>query len=206
MKQKTAITRNHRFGSNTTSSRKVQHGKAVIVMIGVVALVAITVIMSYVSAFNYGNEAEQSLVAKYDNMQNILGQYSLKVMEAASVPAMYKDDMKDVMTSVMSARQGEGGSKAAFQWFKEHDINLDSSLYAKIQTIIEAGRNKFQNAQTGFIDAKRAYTTNLGYLWKGFWMARAGYPKLDLDDYVIISSGHAKQAFESKVDTAIKFR
>lgn len=185
---------------------KHQQSKSLIVILGGVGLLVVAGIMSYVSAFNYGNEAEQSLIAKYDNMENILGQYSLKVMEAGSVPAMYKDDMKDVMTSVMSARQGEGGSKAAFQWFKEHEINLDPGLYAKIQTIIEAGRNKFQNAQTGFIDAKRSYSTNLGYLWKGFWMARAGYPKINLDDYVIISSGHAKQAFETKIDTAIKIR
>lgn len=181
-------------------------GNTLYIFLAVVFVVVGIGIMSYVSAHNYGNEAENSLVAKYDNMENILAQYSLKVTEAASVPAMYKEDMKDVMVSVMKARQGENGSKAMFQFFKEHNINIDSSLYGKLQTIIEAGRNKFQNSQTGFIDAKRAYTTNLGYLWKGFWMGRAGYPKIDLDEYVIISSGHAKQAFETKIDTAIKLR
>jgi len=191
---------------NNTSSIRNNNGKAVLILVAVLAVVAFVGITSYVSAHNYGNEAENSLVAKYDNMENILAQYSLKVMEAGSVPSMYKDDMKDVMTSVMAARQGEGGSKATFQWFKEHNIELDPSMYAKIQTIIEAGRNKFQNAQTGFIDAKRAYTTNLGYLWKGMWMRVAGYPKINLADYVIISSGHAKKAFETKIDTAIKLR
>lgn len=183
-----------------------QKGNALYATLGGMAVFVVIMVMSYISAYNYGNEAENSLVAKYSNMENILAQYSLKVTEAASVPGMYRDDMKDVMTSVMSARQGEGGSKAVFQFFKEHNIDYDSSMYSKIQTIIEAGRNKFQNSQTGFIDAKRAYTTNLGYLWKGFWMARAGYPMINLDDYVIISSGHAKQAFETKVDTAIKLR
>ncbi len=181
-------------------------GNALFIVLGVVALLGIAGVMSYISAHNYSNEAEQSIMAKYDNMENILAQYSLKVTEVASVPAMYKDDMKDVMTSVMSARQGEGGSKAVFQWFKEHDINVDSSLYAKIQTVVEAGRNKFQNAQTGLIDAKRSYSTNMGYLWRGFWIARAGYPKIDLADYAIISSDHAKEAFETKVGKAIKFK
>lgn len=192
---------------NTNTLKHLRNeGNALIIVLVVLAVGVGIGIMSYVSAYNYGNEAENSLVAKYDNMENILAQYSLKVMEAGSVPSMYKDDMKDVMTSVMRARQGEGGSKAVFQMFKEHNIQLDSSLYGKIQTIIEAGRNKFQNSQTGFIDAKRAYTTNLGYLWKGFWMGAAGYPKINLDDYVIISSGHAKKAFETKVDTAVKIR
>jgi len=189
-----------------TNSKIFQQGKAVIVALCILALIVVAGGMSYISAHNYSNEAEQSIIAKYDNLQNILAQYSLKVTEVASVPAMYTDDMKDVMTSVMSARQGEGGSKAVFQWFKEHDINVDSSLYAKIQTVVEAGRNKFQNAQTGLIDAKRSYSTNMGYLWRGFWITRAGYPKIDLDDYAIITSEHAKEAFETKVDKAIKFK
>lgn len=185
---------------------KNQQGKSLLIILGILGVILITFISSYVSAYNYGNVAEKSLVAKYSNMENILAQYSLKVMEAGSVPEMYKNDMKDVMTSVMSARQGEGGSKAAFQWFKEHNIELDSTVYSKIQTIIEAGRNKFQNAQTQFIDAKRSYETNLGFLWKGMWMRFAGYPTIDLSEYVIISSDHAKEAFKTKVDKAIKIR
>jgi hypothetical protein len=71
---------------------------------------------------------------------------------------------------------------------------------------MEAGRNKFENAQTKFIDTKRAYETNLGYLWKGMWLRTAGYPTINLDDYKIVSSGHAKKAFETGIDEAIKLR
>jgi hypothetical protein len=186
--------------------KKNQQGNAILISLGIIGLIILLCVISFVSNYNYGNVAEKSLVATYSNMENILAQYSLKVMEAGSVPEMYKDDMKDVMTSVMTARQGEGGSKAAFQWFKEHQINIDASLYGKIQTIIEAGRNKFQNAQTQFIDAKRSYETNLGFLWKGMWLRIAGYPTIDLSEYAIISSGHAKEAFKTKVDKAIKIR
>lgn len=184
---------------------KRQSGTTILIISIILALGATVGILSYISAHNYGNEAEQGIIAHYDDMQNVLGPYSLKVVEAANVPSMYAGDMKDVMTSVMSARQGEGGSKATFQWFKEHNLELDSSLYAKNQTIIEAGRNEFQNSQTKLIDAKQMYNTSLGSFWKGMWMDVAGYPSINLDDYGIISSNHAKTAFETKVDTAIKF-
>jgi hypothetical protein len=72
--------------------------------------------------------------------------------------------------------------------------------------MIEAGRNKFENAQTRFIDAKRTYETNLGYLWKGTWMRIAGYPKINLDDYKIITSKHAKKTFETGVDEGVQLR
>ena len=139
-------------------------------------------------------------------MENILAQYSLKVMEAGQVPSMYKDDLKEVITAAMTSKYGADGSKATFQWLKDQNINIDAGMYKQIQQIIESGRNKFENAQTKFIDTKRAYETNLGYLWKGMWMRIAGYPKINLDDYKIISSGHAKKAFDTGIDEGIKLR
>jgi hypothetical protein len=186
----------------------------VAIAIGVFLLVIIGVVVgSYVSNANYGNRAEAGIVKEYENLQNILSQYTLKVSEAAQVPAMYKDDLKEVMTSVMAARMGEDGSKAAFQWFKEHNVNIDAAMYTKIQTLIEAGRNQFQNAQTRFLDIKTTYVVNLGYLWKGLWMNIAGYPKLKVgypygtqDDFPIVKSAQAVETFKTGIDTGLKLR
>lgn len=162
---------------------------------------------AYVSNYNYGNEVEKVVQAEYKNMENILAQYSLKVKEAAQVPEMKTDDLQKVMRDAMTGRYGDEGSKAAFQWIQEnYPGQVDNALYTQIQQIMEAGRNKFENAQTKFIDTKRQYETNLGYLWKGTWLSIAGYPKINLADYKIISSGHAKKAFETGVDEAIKLR
>jgi hypothetical protein len=98
-----------------------------------------------IGIYNYGNRAERQVLAEHENLSNILGQYSLKVGEAAQVPEMYRDDVKDVITSAITARYGEGGSKATFQWLKEHNATLDAGVYAKIQQIIEAGRNEYTN-------------------------------------------------------------
>ena len=107
----------------------------------------------------------------------------------------------------MSGRYGKEGSKAVFQWIQEnYPGQISDVLYVQIQQIIEAGRDKFGNAQTEFIDTKRVYETNLGYFWKGFWLDVAGYPKIDLSKYVIISSGHAQKAFKDKIEEEIKLR
>lgn len=159
---------------------------------------------SYISNANYGNRAEVSIKAEYENMQNVLGQYSLKVKEAAQVPTMKTEDLKEVMAAAMTGRYGDNGSQAMFQWITEnHPGAVTDDLYIQIQQIMEAGRNEFQNVQTRFIDAKRTYETNLGYVWKGLWLRIAGYPKLNLDDYKIITSEHAKEAFETGVDKGI---
>jgi len=180
--------------------------KTLIAVLGVVGVLAVVLVGSYVSNYNYGNEAEKEIKAQYKNMESILGQYSLKIKDAAQIPSMQTDDLAKLFAESNKARYGANGSQGAMQWIKEQNPNLDQSTYKKLQQLIEAGRNKFENTQTRFIDAKRTYETNLGYLWKGMWMRLAGYPKINLDDYKIITSNHAKKTFETGVDEGLQLR
>lgn len=162
--------------------------------------------LSYVSAYNYGNEAEQTIKAAHKNNKNILGQYSLKVKEAARVGEKYSDAITEFVANSMQGRYGENGSKAQWQWIQEKIPTFDSSMFAKIQQIIESGRNEYQVAQTQLADMCRVYETNLGYLWKGMWLRLAGYPKLDLDKMcTLVTSAHAEKAYETGVDNGVDF-
>jgi Na+-transporting NADH:ubiquinone oxidoreductase subunit NqrC len=182
-------------------------GKGILfTVLGIVLAIVLFIVASYVSASNYGVSAEQQIKAQYDDMQNILGQYSLKVAEAAQVPDMYKNDLKEIVTAAIQGRYGENGSQATIQFIQEQNPTVDSSVYTKIQQIIEAGRNQFQNAQTKFIDTKRSYETNLGFVWRGLWLRIAGFPKINLDDYKVISSDYAQKTFESGVSEPMKLR
>lgn len=182
---------------------------AVLALLGVlgflgVALVA--VVMMYVSASNYGVKAEAQLDGTWTNNQNILGQYTLKVKEVASVPEMYTNDLKAVLAAEMSGRYGTDGSKANMQWIKEHAVNFDSSMYKKIQQVVEAGRNEFQAAQTRLIDEKREYVTQLGTIPKSFFLSMAGFPKVDLAKYKPVVAGDTAKAFETGVQDPVKMR
>lgn len=183
--------------------------KALIIVGALVAFIAVVagiLFVSYVSAYNYGNETENKIKALDSNRQNILAQYSLKVTEAAQVPEMYKNDVKEVFTAAITGRYGADGSKAMWQWLQEKNPQLDSVLYVKIQQIVESGRNKFENEQTLLIDVVRSYSNNLGYFWRGMWMRIAGYPKIDLTQYKPITSEHAQEAFKTGVDKGITIR
>jgi hypothetical protein len=189
---------------------KYQKGVAGWVFLGVVAAVAFAIIGSYVTNANYGNRAERGLEAVWEDNENILAQYSLKIGEIAQVPAMYRNDIKDIYKDVLKGRYGENGSQAMFQFLKEQNPQIDAGLYKAIQQAMEAGRNEFRVAQTRLVDQKRVYVTNLGYVWKGFWLETAGYPTLNVgygagstDDFAIITSEYAIEAFETGVDKGI---
>jgi hypothetical protein len=174
--------------------------------LGIAVSIGGFVFLNYTTNYNYGNKAENTIKAEYSNLKNILGQYSIKVSEAAQIPAMQRDDVTQVIESALSARYGSDGSRAMFQWIQEQNPSLDPKVYLELQNIIVAGRNEYQNSQTKFIDTKRVYETNLGYLWKGFWLKVAGYPKIDLDSYKIVVAIDTEQKFLDGVDSGLKLR
>ena len=151
--------------------------------VGLIVAVLVIAASSYIGANNYGARIEAQLNAEYDNNQNILAQGQQKVMEAAQVPAMYKDDFKEIISADVQGRYGKDGSKATFQWLKEHDVALDSAMYKKVQQLIESYRDEFKNSQTKMIDVRRQYEAEQGVFWRGMWLRIAGFPKVDMSKF-----------------------
>jgi uncharacterized protein YneF (UPF0154 family) len=184
---------------------KQQKGAVWIAVTGVIAFLALivgVVAVSYISAYNFGNQMEKQLVATRDNNKNILAQYGQKVQEAAQVPGMMRDDVTKVVTAAIEGRYGPDGSKAVFQWIQEQNPSLDSKVYVQLQQIIEAGRNEFQQGQTRMIDIRRSYETSLGYFWQGMWLRIAGYPKVNMADFQPVSTDRADEAFKAGKEAA----
>jgi hypothetical protein len=180
--------------------------KVFLAILAIVLVLGGTVVGSYVTNYNYGNEAEKSLTARLNDNKNIRSNYVAKVQEMVQVNDSYKDALKEVVVNAIEGRYGEDGSKATWQWIKEQNPTVDPTLYIRLSQVIEAGRNEFKNAQTRLLDEKRAYETNLGYLWKGFWLKLAGYPKINLDDIKVIITKDTNKAYETGEDAAIQLR
>ena len=186
---------------NHTSQRGAVSGGLIILI--VVGLIGLITIPSYISAANYGNATEQRLLATVENNENIYANGTQKVIEIAQVPAMFKNDVKEVVTAAIQGRYGSNGSTAVFQMLREQNGTLDPSLYKKIQQVIEGFRTEFQNAQTAMLDIKRSYKTALGSVWQGFWLGIAGYPKTDLTKFDIVTTDTARETFRTKRDKGI---
>lgn len=129
------------------------------------------------------------------------------MQEAAQVTDMQRDDLVKITTAAIQGRYGDNGSRASVQFLREQNPALDSKIYVKIQQIVEAGREEFKVNQTRLVDTKRAYETELGSFWSGMWLRIAGYPKINLDDFKIVSTERAQDAFKKgKEDGPLKLR
>lgn len=176
---------------------KSQKGSVGLVFLGIVLALIVVLGMSYVSAYNAGNQLENKLKAEYENSENILAQYSQKVLEASQVPTMMRDDIVKVTREAIQGRYGPDGARAAFQMITEQNPQVSPEVYIKLQQIVEAGRDEFKNSQTRMIDSKRAYETALGSFWQGMFMRMAGYPKQDLAKFKTITNETASEAFRT---------
>ena len=180
--------------------------KVLLVVAAVVGIFTLTLISTFIGTYNQFVSQEQIVKAQYDQNKNNYDNYFKKVKEVCQVPEMYTEDLKKVYDSAISKRYGEKGSKAMFQFLKEHNPNFDSSIYKQVQQVIEAGRNDFEANQKTLIDKKRSYETMLQVFPKNIIAGIMGFPKIDLSKLSIITSEETEKAFETKKAAPLKLR
>jgi hypothetical protein len=170
------------------------------------ALVIFTVIGIFISYANTAVTMEETINRFHQNSQNTLSSYTLKVKEAAQIPDMYTDKLKEIIQATFEGRYGENGSQATFQWIQEQNLQVDSSLYSNLQTIISSGRDEFKLSQDRKIEGCTTYQTMLRKPVSGTIMRIMGYPGIDLGICKIVLDVNTISTFETGIATEIKLR
>lgn len=180
--------------------------KALAIVFGVLLAVIGFVGVNYVKYHNLGVTMERQVKSTFDNNKVVLNTYTTKVQEVAQVPGMYKDDLNEVIKNTFSGRYGADGSKAVVQFMQEQNLNLDPTMYRQIQQVMESGRNDFKTSQQQLIDVTQNYQAQLDYVWSGFWLGVAGYPKINMADYKVMVTDDVDTKFKTGRDEVVKLR
>jgi hypothetical protein len=161
---------------------------------------------TYFTYANKGVTSETRLKSVYEENQVVLNTYTTKVQEIAQVPEMYKNDLKEVIAATFNGRYGDTGSKAVVSFMRESNMPLDPGMYTQIQRVMESGRNDFDTAQKKLIDVRNTYQAQLDYVWSGFWLKLAGFPKVNMADYKTLVLDDVASKFKSGQDSVIQLR
>lgn len=177
------------------------------VLIGLGSFIILTVVIFFVSLMGINNTCssyEESIVAQDKQNQNNLAGYINKIGDMNQVPNKYAADFRAVIKDSMQGRYGQNGSQAMFQFIKEHDIKLDSSLYKQIEEAMESGRDSFAADQKTLLDKKQMYQSYLRSQPSGFFAHMQGFPKMDLSKYDIVINDETAKAFETHRTGSLK--
>lgn len=184
---------------------------AVVILVCILSVIAtggLFIWGMYTSSYDTGVFYENQLKAAWADNENVLAAHKKKVVQALSTSKLNAAQIEGIVEKALQARYGKDGSRAAMQWIQENHPQLDQSINIKLMQIMEAGENEFKVAQTRLIDIKRSYSSSLEtryFLGEGWWLEMAGFPRVNLDDFKVISTKDARKAFETGIDTPIDF-
>ncbi|MBI4457371.1 hypothetical protein HY633_00205 [Candidatus Uhrbacteria bacterium] len=191
------------------TSKKSGIGGLVIGVLGVLGVGALFALMFMGTAFSYRGDcvrAEAGIEAQYKQNQNNYDNMWKKFREMAQVPDMYVADVKKVYDGAIQGRYGADGAKQLILAVQEQNPNLDPSLYTKLQSAIEAGRNGFAADQQQLLAKKQAYDIvlkgNTGMFVNWLW----NFPHIDLAKFDIVTSDATQKAFEEKKTDELQLR
>jgi hypothetical protein len=172
--------------------------KIALSIIGVVFFICIVFAGGLLSFRSSAVNLEETIKAQYSQNQNNYDSMWKKFKEMSQVPEKYAADLKELYLSSISARYGESGSQAMFQWLQEKNPDLNVEVYSNLQLAIESGRNSFEANQKQLVAKKEQYAKLLRSNSALVYNAILHYPKIDLDKFSIITSEETDRAFEDK--------
>jgi hypothetical protein len=180
--------------------KKIMNNKVLTIVtpLGLIVLLAVFLVGGLFSYRTGCIRTENKLDAQYEQDKNSYDNMWKKFREIAQVKDEYAKDLKEIWNSAMLGRYGDGGSRAIFQFVKEQNPTLDPSIYTRLQSAIEAGRNSFNAEQQQLLDMKNTYKNLLGSTSGLLYNWLLGFPRCDLSKYGIVTSDTTDEAFKNK--------
>lgn len=181
--------------------------KVINIGIGVLIFLVIIVapVMSFINAKNGSVRFENEIVRLNKASEIELSNHTNKILEMVQVPKMQTEHLVKLAKEALSARYGEDGSKALFQFIKENTAAPSEKLYLDLQATIAGGRQEFKLSQDVKIEKCTQYDTWRESFPNSIFASFLDLPTKKIDGSCeIVTDETTRQAFETKRTAPIK--
>lgn len=167
-----------------------------------VMIFLIIIVAPVVTLMNIKNTAVrfENQIVKLDKASEVsLSNHTNTILEMVQIPKMQTDHLVRLAKEALSARYGEDGSKALFQFIKENTAAPSEKLYLDLQATIAGGRRDFKLSQEVKLENCTQYDT-----WRETWPTSMGVSFFDLPSKKvegrceIITDDTTRNSFETK--------
>lgn len=175
--------------------------KNLTILFGVIVCLLCGVFAWFIMDQNYNNE-EKTLRNKAEAEIGVL-EASVdncwkKIVQVSKASEKYEQAFKESYTEIFNARYDD--NNPLMNWIKEDNPKLDSSIYKKIQDVIDSERDNVLNQQATVLDVIREHKT-LCETWPGNWFIDN---KSEIE-FKVISSTRTKEIMKTGIDDNIDF-
>ncbi len=185
----TPITPDHHYNQRGTLALKLSVGSAAFVV-----LALLVVFIMNISYQNIYERIDQDIQAQYKKIESNYEKMSRVILQQAGILNKYSTDFREIYKGMMQGRYGKDGSKAMWQWIKEQNPQIDSALYAKLMTTVEAQRTGFDRQQ-GKVTDMIAESNKMLKVAPARWFVNG-----EIKEAKIVSSSNTKVIMETGID------
>lgn len=161
---------------------------------GCLAIVLLVVFFMNISYNNTAERIRTDVEAQYKKIEADYEKMSRIILQQAGIVHKYSKDFKDIYKGMMTGRYGKDGSKAMWQWIKEQNPQIDSTIYQKLMVTVESQRTTLSRKQEQVASMVAEYNK----------MLRVAPAKWFVDgtemEAKIISSSNTKVVVETGID------
>lgn len=165
----------------------------VILTIASIVGYTLSVLNTEVSLRNAIAAQDRSNTAQYDKMWKAM-------QETAGVASQYSEDFKAIYPELIAGRYKSGGG--LMKWIQEHNPTFDTSLYQRVQIVIESERAATKQGFDKVLDLKREHDNLLDRPVSGLVVSIFGKNR-DKTNPTIVTSTATVESFSTGKDDRI---
>lgn len=147
---------------------------------------------------NTSVELEAAIKTQYKANQAVHDKVWKTIAQDANVATAHADRVKEIVIGSIEGRYGND-TNVVFKAINEATgQTLPTELFAKVQQVIEAGQAEFANNQRELLSKKQTYELHLHRFPNSIYASMLGYPRIDMDQFDIVTSERTDRAFADK--------
>jgi hypothetical protein len=168
---------------------------AVIGVVGLIAVIGITLLFGAVSFHNKEVDLRTQIMAKQTDNKNQMDSMWKSINQTAQVAEKDRDSLTQLFNEYAQNRGSGGGG--IMKWVQESVPNVDNTTMVNLQNIIVSQRDSFKFRQTEILDLSREHNRLLQRFPNNIYAGFLGRKSIDI---TVVTSSRTERAFETGVD------